>query len=371
MLPLALATLIALSFSCQSSKNAAESQNQTPSETTEAQQSQNNESEQLAGQSNLPEENPIQLKEDELKEKFQLTDEKLPFREVWGYVMNGREHEFSVKYPITDVGYFVDAVNIWSEQGPVPVRDKFFKNYTGRVHLVTSCDSSSQTHLLLDPNLPLRNRIITQLVEASKTYDGLQVDWELVKKRDKQNFLEFLKILKRKLGNKPLTVAIPARTKTLQNDQYDYADLAKIVDKILIMAYDEHWSTSAPGAIGSTDWCKRIAEYAKTVIPENKLIMGISFYGRIWTNDKEGGRAWYHEGMERIRGEKSAQMQRDDFGVPYYQFQKTVTLTGWFDDTLSLKIKCQMYKDINIDRIGFWRVGQEDKNFWKHIKISK
>ena len=157
----------------------------------------------------------------------------------------------------------------------------------------------------------------------------------------------------------------------MEDDIYDYKKLSKIVDKILIMAYDEHWSTSAPGAIGSTDWCKRIAEYAKTVIPEEKLVMGISLYGRTWLSAPYRGQAWYFSGIERIKKENGIkEVKRDKFDVPYFSFKETATITGWYDDIQSLKVKFQMYKDIGIDRIGFWRIGFEDRELWKEIKLS-
>lgn len=293
------------------------------------------------------------------------------FDEVWGYIMEGREYEFSKKFPITDVGYFVSAVNTYSELNSVPPKNKFFSKYDGRVHLVTSVDSRSQTHLLLDPELPLRNRIIKQLIDASKTYDGLQIDWELVPARDREHFISFLKEIKKRLKGKTLSVALPARVKKLKEDAYPYEEISMIVDKIIIMAYDEHWSTSAPGAIASTNWCKRIAEYAQTQIPEEKLVMGISFYGRTWTNDSIGGRAWYNSGINRILRENNVDnIERDEYGVPHFTFEHTVKITGWYDDVESLKIRCQMYSDIQVKQIGFWRIGQEDHNFWQHIRTK-
>lgn len=292
------------------------------------------------------------------------------FKEIWGYVMVGREKEFNPELPLTDVGYFISAVNSYSELDPVPPRDEFFKDYKGRVHLVTSVDSKSQAHLLLDPKLPLRKKIINQMVEAASTYDVLQIDWENIPKGDDKNFHSFLMELKKKLKDKPLTVAIPARLKTLENDIYDYAKISEIVDKILIMAYDEHWSTSAPGAIGSTDWCKRIAEYAKTVIPEEKLIMGISLYGRTWLYAPYRGQAWYESGIERIKRENGIkEVKRDKYDTPHFSFKETATITGWYDDIKSLRTKMQMYKDIGIDRIGFWRIGFEEPALWKEIRI--
>ena len=352
-------SLILTSFSCQS-----------PS-TTEAMR--NEQTEEVTKPDDVEEDPPDAT--DEETRKILLEAEQIgtvSFREVWGYVMVGRESEFSTKYPITDVGYFVDAVNVFSEMPTVPVRSKHFKNFKGRVHLTTSVDSKSQTHLLLQPDLPLRDRIIEQMVRASSTYDGLQIDWESVPKEDDENFWEFLRILKKKLGKKPLTMAIPARTRTLQRDAYNYKKLSEIADRIIIMAYDEHWSTSRPGAIASTDWCRRIAEYTKTQIPAEKLGMGLSFYGRTWMSVPVRAQAWYNSGIKRIVRENGVkEIKRDRFGTPHFTLTEEATINGWYDDIPSLKIRMKMYEDLGIENISFWRVGQEDARIWKHIGVKK
>ena len=298
-------------------------------------------------------------------------DSRLPFNEIWGYVMIGEEKALSDDYPVTDVGYFVNAVNNFSDFVPVPKRAEKFPDFKGRVHLVSSVDSKAQTHLLLDPKLPLRNKIIKQLVKESEDYDGVQIDWELVMKDDDRNFWNFLKMLKKRLRGKMLTVAIPARTKTLERDAYNYAELSKIVDKIIVMAYDEHWATSAPGPIASFAWCKRIADYSKTVIPEEKLVMGCHFYARAW-NDEDVGRKAYRaykiDGL--IKDNKVSTFKKSADGDLSFSFEKKTKVTVFYDNVESTAARCKMYLDNGISRLSFWRLGQEIPEFWGELKIE-
>ncbi|MBQ0052223.1 MAG: hypothetical protein KBT11_09220 [Treponema sp.] len=311
---------------------------------------------------------------EETAESQIAADTRLAFPEIWGYVMTGRENEFNPDYPITDVGYFISAVNTFSDIPKVPEKAKYFSNYGGKVHLVTSCDSKSQTHLLLDPKLSLRNKIIKQLIEASKTYDGLQIDWELVPADDWENYFNFLKILKKKLRKgQTLSVAISARVKTLEKDAYDYARLSKVADKIIIMAYDQHWSTSAPGPIASPTWGTRIFNYAKDIIPEEKLVFGAPFYSRAWTNEDIGAKAWKNRSVENLLEENKVQPKdilTDEEGNKYFKLKKERTITVYFDDTETSVNRLKVYKDIGINRIAFWRVGQENEDFWENLKIE-
>ena len=295
----------------------------------------------------------------------------VPLKEVWGYVMIGEEPSLSPDYPITDVGYFVNAVNNFSDFVPVPKRSEHFADYKGRVHLVSSVDSKAQTHLLLDPKLPLRNKIIKQLVTQCEDYDGLQIDWELVMKDDAENFRKFLRLLKKRLKDKPLSVAIPARTKTLEKDAYDYAALSEIVDKIIVMAYDEHWSTSAPGPIASLAWCRRIADYSKTVIPEEKLVMGCHFYARAWNNEDVGRKAYrMYKIDDLIKDNKVSTFKKSADGDLSFSFEKKTLVTVFYDTPESAAERCKMYADCGIERLSFWRVGQEIPDFWKKVKVS-
>ena len=282
------------------------------------------------------------------------------FHEVWGYVLADRVSEFKPDLPITDLVYFSADLDCYGEFESIPKRSTIPADFKGRVHLSTTCSSRSLTHFVLDPQFGVNRKVVDALVKAMNTngYDGINVDFELIPKRDAKHFHSFIRDLRKKMGQeKWLTIAVPARTKTLQNDAFDYETLAPMVDRIFIMAYDEHWSTSNPGAVASMDWCEKIADYAKTVIPKKKLVMGLPFYGRSW-QDENYGKAWYFSGINRVLGEKKISNVQRENGVPYVSFKTEVNVTGYFDDTYSLVQRCRMYADKGINRIGFWRVGQ-------------
>lgn len=302
----------------------------------------------------------------------QSENQKILFKEIWGYVSLGEEGSFSADYPVTDVGHFAGFISSLSELAPVPKRSDRFPDFKGRLHLVTNLESKPQTHLMLDPKLPLRNKIIKQLVEQAKEYDGLQIDWESVLKADDENFWDFLKLLKKKLKGKMLTVAVPARVKKLEKDAYDYERISKIADRVIVMAYDEHWSTSAPGPIASIAWCKRIADYAKSVIPEEKLIMGCHFYSRAWNNEDVGQKAYrMYKIDDLIKSNKVTNFKKSKDGELSFTFEKKTKITVFYDTVESASARCRMYADQGISKLSFWRIGQEDPKFWNELKVER
>ena len=142
------------------------------------------------------------------------------FTEVWGYVMKNRENEFDRFSPVTDVGYFAGEVNTYGELVGVPDR-AILNDFNGRVHLVVVCESLSLTHLVLNPSYNVRKKLIEQIIEASSTYDGIQIDFELIPGRNAEHFITFLQELSKlaKENDKIFSVCVPARVKTIPEEE--------------------------------------------------------------------------------------------------------------------------------------------------------
>lgn len=294
-------------------------------------------------------------------------------REVWGYLMAGREAEQDKKAVITDIGYFSAEVNAYGALVNVPNKRKI-KGWKGRVHLVLTCDSRAKTHFLLQDGEGIRKALIDDVMREVRQqgFDGVQVDYELIAQKDVKAFWKFLEVLGKRVREegKVFSVCVPARVKTVQNDAFSYSVIEKLCDKVIIMAYDEHWSTSVPGPIASVKWCKSVVKYAKTVIPDEKLVMGLPFYGRSWA-DKRVANAWYYSGMNRlIKENKSSSVEYED-GVPKVEIETKVKMNCYFEDAYSTMEKISLYQDYGVDKLAFWRLGQEDSYIWEFLRIKQ
>lgn len=311
--------------------------------------------------------------EEELKPLYTLkkpAGELINLQESWGYVMQNRESEYNSDIPLTDVCYFAAEINSYGELAGVPKRSSLDVG-NARCHLVIVCESKSLTHFILNPNYDLRKQLIKDIVKAGAAYDGVQIDFELVPERDRKHFITFLSDLRYSLGSaKWFTVCVPARVKLLSEDIYPYAEIAKYSDRVFIMAYDESWSGSKPGPIASVDWCRKVMEYAQKTIPERKLIMGLPFYGRTWASETTAG-AWYFSGANRIMTEHKVEEVTYENDIPTFKYTAQVEVTGYFNDTWSVLQLCRLYQEAGIQKMGFWRIGQEDPEFWKWVRLTK
>ena len=296
-------------------------------------------------------------------------NEELPvssFREIWAYVVVGREAGFNNNLPVTDIAYFGTEVNAQGRLVGVPNFNNIAA-FNARKHLVASCTGQALSYFVLLEGRPEREALIRDLIAAAQPYDGLQINFENVPAASSNSYLSFLRELRAGLGNKILSVALAARTRTIQNDVYDYVRILPLVDRILVMGYDEHWSGGQPGPIASMDWSQRVARYSLDTIGREKLIMGLPFYGRRWGNISPN-MAFIHSGIQNIINEENVTEINRVSGIPTFRYDTQVSMTVFYEDEQSLALRMNMYRNMGVEAVGFWRFGQETPAFWRYIE---
>ena len=297
-----------------------------------------------------------------------LRPERLEFSEVWAYLLAGEERFLDPALPISDLGYFGAGLSSFGKLVGVPKRESL-KGFPGRVHLVVAeVGNHALTHFCLDPAYPLRDALVADIVAAAEPFDGVQIDFEAVSQADYDNFFAFLGLLKRGLGAKTLSVALPARVSE-KSDYFGYERIGRLADRVVVMAYDEHWSTSAPGPVASLEWCGKVAAYALGKVPPERLVMGAPFYGRAWA-DKALSRAYKYSSLSELLAEKRIEDVRREGGIPFVEYVEAVTVRLFFDDAASLHSRLSMYRKAEVRSVAFWRLGQEDPVVWASIAAA-
>ena len=242
-----------------------------------------------------------------------------------------------------------------------------------RYHLVITMPwNTTLAHLYLDPSLPFRQRIIDDIVERCGPFDGVQIDIESVSKNDRANFLKFLVAVKKALPrDKVFSVAVMARwadhKKKNPSDAFDYPFIGKVADRVIVMAYDEHYRGGPPGPVASLPWCEKIFAYAQTAIPNEKLVMGIPLYGRAWQQEKPARALRNPEVWTDLRV-NGGELESTAAEGGSYSYTTNVTIQVHFESMPSLNAKMDLYGSKPIGGIAFWRVSQEPVGFWEQIK---
>ena len=139
---------------------------------------------------------------------------------------------------------------------------------------------------------------------VSNGYDGLDLDYETFAFSDgraswaatQPNWTAFVQELGAALHaqGKTLSATIPPPCSisgvcgpTEGYWVYNMIGIAPFVDRIRIMAYDYH--VQGIGAIAPMPWVRSIVAYAASVVPANKIQIGVPTYGRAWTKRTASG----------------------------------------------------------------------------------
>jgi len=248
------------------------------------------------------------------------------------------------------------------------------KNRIALLPLVTNGEFSQAVgHAILsDP--AKRTKVIDQLLDVCRKWRaaGINVDLENIAAADRGLLNAFMKELSDKFHAKGLSVTIDVAAKTRDAPDaywagcYDYEFLGKCCDMVMLMCYDEHWSGGHAGPIGSKPWVRKVLEYSVTVIPREKLVLGVPFYGREWA---EGGRS---RSVSSTRGRKlladtKAKLQWDNIAKCHW-FEYTgddgVKRTVYYETTESLKHRIALAQEFKLAGISIWCLGNEDPAFW-------
>ncbi|MBQ9267333.1 MAG: hypothetical protein IJ217_03540 [Clostridia bacterium] len=235
-----------------------------------------------------------------------------------------------------------------------------------------------------------RENLTDQIVQAIEKYDldGINVDIENLTASDRDDFTEFVRLLREKLpAEKQLTVSVAPNPYAIDSSwqaSYDYRALGELVDYLFVMTYDEHSSGGAAGPVASGDFVELSIQYALQHVDKSKIVIGIPLYGRFWRDgDDVGGEAIVIGDVPRVvsrfKGktmyDKKAQTPNAKFYVPEGSSVKVNgnvlaegNYTVWYENEQSIKYKLELVNKYNLRGAGVWALGQEKVDVWEYYK---
>lgn len=229
----------------------------------------------------------------------------------------------------------------------------------------------------------LRKKIIQQLLVFSETYDfeGINIDFENVEYADKDFLTQFIRELTPYMHEQDLTVSIDVTIRSTNPSMsmvFDRPALAKIVDYMAVMTYDEHWSTSPEsGSVASLPWVRDGLARMLEQVPKEKLLLGVPFYTRVWEETKQAdgtikvtSKALSMPSIITMIEEKNMLLSLDpttgqNFGT-YIEGDKTFKV--WIEDEYSMRQRISLIKEYGLAGVASWRKGYEEPVIWYAIK---
>lgn len=232
-------------------------------------------------------------------------------------------------------------------------------------------------------NIPkLQNIYIAQMISEAKrqNFDGWHYDFENIAPGDKDLYSKFVERSSKRFKEEGLefSVAIIPRQSDYREGiddpnwsvAYDLEEIAKHVDYVTLMAYDDPMSV---GPSASLPFTKRTVDYALTKTTPDKLSLGIPLYCWKWQlnggykRTKALGQELTKEDAEEaiidIKGH-SESLSSDWY---LYLTQSGTVFQTWCDGIDGFQDKVDYAKQKGLRGYTAWAIGQEDKDLWKNI----
>ena len=226
-----------------------------------------------------------------------------------------------------------------------------------------------------------RQELISQISVYCVKYklDGVNIDFENMKQEDKNMYSRFIIELEPRLKEIGMTLSVdvtaPDGSETWSMC-FDRNVIGDVADYIVFMAYDEYGASSnKAGTTAGYDWVELgIKKFIETEeIKEEKIILAIPLYTRVWTEDSSG----------KITSKNTVSMKNTYSVIPngvekqwndnlkqYYVEYKDGNNTKkiWIEDETSLKEKISLIKKYKLGGVASWQKGMETDNFWEFLK---
>lgn len=217
-------------------------------------------------------------------------------------------------------------------------------------------------------------RVMDRLVGFVQTnqYAGLQIDFELLTPSQIARLTPWLAQLRSRLNaqGKELSIALE-----VSMSDHDIRALADVVDYAAIMAYDEHGEDSQPGPISSIGFVHKALERFTSLVPADRLILGIGVYAYDWRDDGSSA-----ESLTTTAALATARGYRpDDDPAKVMDFddqalQPTFRYTDdqgrkhevWLQDATSVANAMTISRGRGLRGAALWALGEEDPTTW-HI----
>jgi len=155
---------------------------------------------------------------------------------------------------------------------------------------------------------------------------------------------------------------------------YDRAELAKYVDYVALMAYDEYgtWSKKG-GSVASLPWTEECIEITLEEVPAAKLVLCVPFYARIWREDKgvliRTAAMGMESAMERITNAGAEIVYDEVTGQDYAEWiEDGNTMKIWLENEKSMKKRLELVEKYNLAGVASWSKEFADPDIWSFIK---
>lgn len=217
---------------------------------------------------------------------------------------------------------------------------------------------------------------ILNLIKSKGSY-GVIVDFERIPPEGREKYNDFLRKLVSRLHPQYLVAtALAPKTSDIKTGSWhgahDYKAQGEIVDFVIIMTYEWGWSGGPPMAVAPLNEVRKVINYAVSVIPPKKIMMGIPLYGYDWTLPYTA-KAEFAEAIgnqaaiDRAAKYKTIIKYDEKAESPYYKYfdKNGKEHVVWFEDARSVEAKYKLASEYGLRGVSYWSLVQPFPQNWQ------
>ena len=225
-----------------------------------------------------------------------------------------------------------------------------------------------------------RGNFINNVIELFNQYgyDGIDLDWEFpANLSEGRNLTTLVEELHDRFNqeNPDWLISMAVNSGHWYGQHFEYLELSNYLDWFAMMGYDFHGSWTAHAGHnaplyqpsncfdGSSDIGIKYLTITRQ-IPKNKILLGVPFYGKEFTasglyQPQSGVIDLSYTNIEPRINNVSWQYYWDDFSKVPYLLNTANTKFVTFEDTASIRIKCEYALDNQLKGMMIWALGHD------------
>lgn len=232
-----------------------------------------------------------------------------------------------------------------------------------------AADSTSRTNFINN---------VTEFIQK-ESYDGVDLDWEFpANTTDKNNLTLLVRELREKLDEVDfsLLLSMAVNPGSYHGQHFDYQAMIDYIDWFAMMAYDFHggWTDHAghnaplyqpPGEYDGSGYDGLQYLHVTRGIPKEKILFGMPFYGRhfyaseLYGPATDGFTTYLYSEIARKIAAGGWVYHWDDYSKVPYLLNTYNNRLITYDDTLSIRMKCEFAKENELRGVMIWALGQD------------
>lgn len=203
-------------------------------------------------------------------------------------------------------------------------------------------------------------------VLREKNYYGLNINFEYIYPFDRDSYSQFVARAAERMHalGYPISTAIAPKESAEQGGllytAHNYAAHGQYADRVILMTYEWGYTYGSPQAISPVNRIRRVLDYAVTVMPAGKILMGFSNYAYDWLlpwRQGQAARILSNAAAVELAISRGAEIKYDYTAqAPWFNYTDAAGRTHvvWFEDARSVVARLQLVGEYSLAGISIW-----------------